>query len=414
MSDADEVFSATDARVSAAIGKLKTRELCDHCLGRLVGKIGHGYSNDERGAIIRKEMGVPQLPTGKKCHICENLFEKTGQMALAVTRRLSEMEYATFSVGSRYDPALLDREETVWSECGNEFAEPVKAEVNREVGKRVERSAGRRVDIKNPDITAIIDVNFFEVDLEVHSLFIYGRYMKYDRTLPQTRWPCRKCQGKGCDHCGGTGKMYQESVEELIRPEFMKAAESPETAMHGMGREDIDARMLGNGRPFVLELKRPVRRTLDLASLMQRTNEVNEGRVEIAGLRLSSKEEVRAIKEAESEKSYRVIVEFPAPVESTKLIEAVGSLRQSRIEQRTPNRVSHRRSDLVRSKSVVDAEVEALEGTRATIRIRAASGTYIKELMNGDEGRTTPSLAGLLGAKVSVVQLDVIGIHDEG
>jgi tRNA U54 and U55 pseudouridine synthase Pus10 len=33
--------------------------------------------------------------------------------------------------------------------------------------------------------------------------------------------------------------------------------------------------------------------------------------------------------------------------------------------------------------------------------------------MHGDEGRTSPSLAALLGTKVSVVQLDVIGIHDE-
>jgi len=414
MSDASEVFSTADERVSATIGGLKTTELCDHCLGRLVGKVGHGYSNDERGRIVRKGMGVPELPAGKKCHICGNIFDSTGQMALAVSRRLSTVEYSTFSVGSRYDPALLDREETIWAECGNEFAEPIKGEVNREVGKRVERITGRRVDTKNPDVTAIIDVNFFEVDLEIHSLYIYGRYLKFDRTLPQTRWPCRKCQGKGCEHCGGTGKMYQESVEELIRPEFMKAAESQETAMHGMGREDIDARMLGNGRPFVLELKRPAKRAVDLTALAERTNAANRGRVEITGLRPSDKEEVRALKEAEAEKSYRVIVEFPAVVEPTKLIEAVGSLRQSRIEQRTPNRVSHRRSDLVRSRSVFDAEVEAIEGARATIRVRAASGTYIKELMNGDEGRTSPSLAGLLGTKVSVVQLDVIGIHDKG
>ena len=414
MSDANEVFSISDERVSTAISKLKTLELCNHCLGRLVGKIGHGYSNDERGGMIRKGLGVPQLPVGKKCHICENIFDKADQMALAISRKLSEVEYITFSVGSRYDPALIDREETVWGECGNEFAEPIKAEVNREVGKRTEKITGKHVDTKNPDVTAIIDVNFFEVDLEIHSLFIYGRYLKFDRTIPQTRWPCRTCQGKGCDRCGGTGKMYQESVEELVRPEFMKAAVSAETAMHGMGREDIDARMLGNGRPFVLELKRPAKRTVDLAALAEMTNITNKGRVEIIGLRTSNKEEVRAIKESESEKSYRVIVEFPAVLDPTKLIEAVGSLRQSRIEQRTPNRVSHRRSDLIRSRSIFDAEVEALEGTRATIRVRAASGTYIKELMNGDEGRTIPSLAGLLGTKVSVVQLDVIGIHDKG
>ena len=171
--------------------------------------------------------------------------------------------------------------------------------------------------------------------------------------------------------------------------------------------------MLGNGRPFVLELKKPTRRTLDLEHLQKITNEANKGRVEITGLRMSNKEEVRRIKDAESEKSYRVTVEFLEDVDSTKLKKAVSSLRQSPIEQRTPNRVSHRRADLVRRRAIIDSELESLEGRRATIRIRAASGTYIKELMHGDEGRTSPSLAALLGTKVSVVQLDVIGIHDE-
>jgi tRNA pseudouridine synthase 10 len=413
MDDHKEIFSASDERISSTISKLKTRDLCDHCLGRLVGKVGHGYSNDERGTIIRKDLHVPPLAEESKCVICENLFRRSDQMAAAVAKKLSEVDYERFSVGSRYDPAMINREETVWSECGNGFAEPIKAEVNREVGKRAERITGKRVDTGSPDVTAIIDVNFFDVELEINPVYVYGRYIKNDRTIPQTRWPCRKCQGKGCDHCGGTGKMYQESVEELIRPAFMEAARSEETAMHGMGREDIDARMLGNGRPFVLELKHPRIRRFDLESLARGTNEAAGGRVEISGLRMSSKEEVRRIKDAEAEKSYRVVVEFPEDVDSTKLKKAVGSLRQSPIEQRTPNRVSHRRADKVRSRTVIDSELESLEGRRATIRIRAASGTYIKELMHGDEGGTSPSLAALLGTKVSVVQLDVIGIHDE-
>ena len=37
-------------------------------------------------------------------------------------------------------------------------------------------------------------------------------------------------------------------------------------AFHGMGREDIDVRCLGRGRPFVVELKSPMRR----ASMPQR------------------------------------------------------------------------------------------------------------------------------------------------
>jgi tRNA pseudouridine synthase 10 len=182
MNDSD-IFDASDGKVASTIGKLKTRDLCDHCLGRLVGKVGHGYSNDERGKLIRTAFDIDILPGGQKCHICENLFEKCDQMAAAVAKKLSEVDYALFSVGSRYDPAMINREENLWSECGAEFAEPMKSEVNREVGKRAEKLTGKSVDTKNPDVTAIIDVNFFDVELEINPIYIYGMYLKHDRTI---------------------------------------------------------------------------------------------------------------------------------------------------------------------------------------------------------------------------------------
>ena len=57
--------------------------------------------------------------------------------------------------------------------------------------------------------------------------------------------------------------MYQESVEEFISEPVLLAAKGVASKFHGSGREDIDARMLGNGRPFVLEISEPKIRTLD-------------------------------------------------------------------------------------------------------------------------------------------------------
>ena len=45
--------------------------------------------------------------------------------------------------------------------------------------------------------------------------------------------------------------------------------------------------------------------------------------------------------------------------------------------------------------------------------IRAESGTYIKELVHSDGGRTTPSVAQVLGRTCRVVWLDVQDIHGE-
>jgi tRNA pseudouridine synthase 10 len=84
------------------------------------------------------------------------------------------------------------------------------------------------------------------------------------------------------------------------------------------------------------------------------------------------------------------------------------------IAQRTPSRVVHRRADTLRHRSVRRAELLRVEGDLAEIRVTAEAGTYIKELVHGDQGRTEPSLAERLGVACEVLELDVEEIHDTG
>jgi tRNA pseudouridine synthase 10 len=59
------------------------------------------------------------------------------------------------------------------------------------------------------------------------------------------------------------------------------------------------------------------------------------------------------------------------------------------------------------------AEVLSTDGTVAELRVTAEAGSYIKELVHGDQGRTKPSLADLLGVACEVLELDVVDVHDE-
>jgi len=43
--------------------------------------------------------------------------------------------------------------------------------------------------------------------------------------------------------------------------------------------------------------------------------------------------------------------------------------------------------------------------------VRAESGTYVKELIHSDEGRTTPSITERLGGECEVLWLDVEEVH---
>jgi tRNA pseudouridine synthase 10 len=177
-----------------------------------------------------------------------------------------------------------------------------------------------------------------------------------------------------------------------------------------MGREDIDARMLGEGRPFVLEVRRPARRGLDLQSLEAEINRRAEGRVEVLGFAAGTAEDVLRVKEARPEKSYRVTVRGEAGQE--RIMRVLGLVGDRAVAQRTPKRVAHRRADRVRTRRIVAARLVSTEPGRFTLDLRAEAGTYIKEWIEGDDGRTEPSLARLLGVPLSVETLDVLAVHD--
>jgi tRNA pseudouridine synthase 10 len=206
--------------------------------------------------------------------------------------------------------------------------------------------------------------------------------------------------------------MYRDSVEEFVGRVALRHAEGKDHRFHGMGREDIDALMLGTGRPFVLEVKDPRKRTLDLAAVQAEVNSSTD-KIEVSGLRPSDGGEVARIKQARPKKSYRVRVAFSAPVREENLKEVVVSLGGTNIAQQTPNRVKHRRADLNRGRKVISMEARLLTPTEAEFDITAEAGTYIKEFVHGDGGRTVPSVSGSLGVACEVKSLDVLNIMDD-
>jgi len=248
---------------------------------------------------------------------------------------------------------------------------------------------------------------------------VYGRYRKLERDIPQTEWPCRECKGSGrqgadpCDHCGGSGYLYDDSVEEYTAPVVEDVMDGTEATFHGAGREDVDALMLGTGRPFVIEVEEPRRRRVDTDRLQADINAFADGAVEVEGLRLATYDMVERVKEHDAAKRYRAEVAFDADVDADALAAAVEELEGTTVEQYTPNRVDHRRASITRERDVYEATAELDDARHAIVEIHGEGGLYIKELISGDEGRTEPSLAGLLGVGAEVTALDVVAVEGE-
>jgi tRNA pseudouridine synthase 10 len=251
-------------------------------------------------------------------------------------------------------------------------------------------------------------------------VFVEGRYRKLCRNLPQTVFFCPDCKGhprrrRGCARCEGFGKLTRDSVQELVGWVAGKAFGTRKNKFHGAGREDVDVRMLGRGRPFVLEMVDPKQFDVDLAALEEEINQRNEGRLEIHGLHWTEKARVAYLKETPHAKEYEALVAFDAPVTE----EAFRPHLERRIDvvQRTPERVAHRRANKDRERWIelcsAEPDADPGGGTRWRIRLRTQHGTYVKEVLSGEGGKTEPSLSALFGVPCRCLELDVLGILDE-
>ncbi len=417
---------------------LEEGPICDHCLGRQFAKLSTGLTNKERGSALKTALamlghqkfkeGDPSLlkrlapctrqvrtilninGTDEKCWLCNDLFQSLDIWVQRSLELLKKYQYDTFLVGTKVSGLLAENEEILWAATSSTiWAEPLKSELNREIGKLIQEETDKEVDFDRPDIFVLLNLAEDKVELQSSSLFIYGRYKKLARGIPQTRWSCPLCQGDGCEDCDYKGTLYTTSVEGLMKDPVIESSGGTDVVLHGAGREDIDALMLGTGRPFVLEVKEPLYRHFDLIDLENSINRSAENRIEVKGLRFVEKKMVVEVKTADADKVYRVRLTFSEAVSEEELKASLDKLC-TKIKQRTPSRVAHRRSDKVRTRTVHFAKFMDLDADGATICIRCESGLYVKELISGDDERTKPNLSELLGTKVLVKELDVIGV----
>ena len=400
--------------------------LCDPCLGRVVADRSHGLSNAERGAAMRVgsqlQEDTPMEPLEPEaCWVCGGLTEGFDAWADRCVAAVGETEFETYQVGSRPPPLVVENDRLLRELIGvdPEAGESIRSELNREVGKRIGALTDTTVEFTRPHVQFILDVEADSVVVEVNSAFVYGRYRKLRRDIPQTKWPCSECDGSGragtmaCPGCEGTGFRYPTSVEQEVAPVIEEIMVGVDSRFHGAGREDVDARMLGEGRPFVVEVLEPRRRTVDTAALTRAVNTAAAEVVEVSPLQHATYEQVERVKSLAASKRYRAEVRFAQPVTEDALSGAMEALTAAPIEQYTPRRVDHRRAALTRVRSVYEATVRSCEGTEAVLEIHGEGGLYIKELISGDEGRTEPSVAGLVGVDATVTALDVLAVTGE-
>jgi tRNA pseudouridine synthase 10 len=435
--------------IEVAESLLREYALCDHCLGRQFAMLGHGLPNEERGRAIKlllvldgsrrlregddsgrdiltsvaingsskfaistlNALGLPVEETEASCYLCEGVFNSLEELVQEVVKRLSKFEFESFLVGVKGSAKIEEREDELRVKFDVKWGESIRSELGREIGKKIVEATGKKVDHGRPNILITVDPLTNRTSLEANPLFIFGRYRKLVRGIPQSKWICSQCKGEGCPKCGWTGKTYPDSIEELISNPLLRTTKGGKVKLHAAGREDIDAKVLGSGRPFVVEVKNPKTWKINLDRLEEEINQGAEGKIEVNNLKFSSKEEVKKLKDSgQAAKVYRAIVEFEEAIPDTSISEIIEGLNGKLVHQLTPSRVMHRRALRMRRKRVHGIEFKRLKSNLIEMMIRCQGGLYVKELISGDGGRTTPSLTEITGVHAKCAEVDVIDI----
>lgn len=393
--------------------------VCDYCLHRVGGRRTKN-TGKEGGKAVREDahardpdlakFGAPEV-----CPLCEDLFDDVENIVSRVTESVEGVQHSTMQFGIHLPKDLIQEEDRIRSRHGAPGSRPLKAAFVDAIQANLSNHLTDVNFVKeNPDLMIRVDGLTLRVDIDIRPVFLYGRYRKLSREIPQTRWPCRACRGReeGCESCQGTGLQYLDSIQDLIGEPIREALNSEDTSFHGMGREDIDVRCLGSGRPFILEIKNPLVREHDLDELVSLVNANGSGMVEIDSLEWTHKKRVAKIKQHRSDKTYTICFKTSEKPDEEEAIVAIEGLSGTILEQETPKRVSHRRAAKTRKRKVVSVDRVTVEDDTIEITLRCEAGTYIKELVHSDEGRTVPSISSVLGCECEVLWLDVEEIHD--
>ena len=417
---------------------LRDYPLCDHCLGRMFALLGRGMSNRERGRALKTlvvmrlherirngdrealeefrklaprlggvarqlylELFGEELRGGEECFICRGALPGViERLAEEAARKLRAMDLRGFIVAARVDPETRGREDEVKRIHGLAYAESIGSEIKRELGKRIRELTGLEPDFERPDAVLLVDTAGWSLTVQLMPELIAGRYWKTARRVSQSIWVTRRGE-----------RRYPFSVEDGLAwlAEVMDASN---VVLHAAGREDADVRMLGTGRPFIVEVKEARRRGLSLALLEEELSKRNRGFTEYVLTGPARRSNVAEVKGADSRHSkvYRAIVVVEDTVSDEELRGLEEFFRGREVRQRTPRRVRHRRPDVVRERIVYSVAARRLGARVFEALIHAEGGLYIKELVSGDEGDTEPSFASYLGRQAYCASLDVVAV----
>ena len=410
--------------IEKAMEILRKYPLCDHCLGRLFARLGTGLSNEERGRAIKdyllmkihekiiseglsdelvndvralalsghepsikflRNLGIEVSPA--PCYVCGNsIFNRLDEWSRNIAESLRSLgvEYRSFRLGSRVPIDVLRKELNITTEFNISSSESIKRELNRELGKRVSSILGVQFSREEPDVETIIDITTNTVTTQVMPIYIFTRYRRIYRIVDgkeNTRWP----------------------IDRVVQ-----AYSAQDAIVHTGGDDPSGARVLGNGRPAVIQVIRPGKR-LDIKDasplLVDPSYDVLLG--ELSYVKSSTITRVKA-RVRDYVITYRVLAIADGYITNEAMMSLHDYFRNRQVVQR------FRRGRRVRRRvsMIYELDGRVVRGRLVEFLIKCQGNLYIRGFVHGGFGDVEPSIAGVLSIGIRPVEIDILNVTD--
>ena len=363
---------------------LRNYHLCDFCIGRLISNELDLKPSSNLGKKFNSKTKKSEL---RKCFICKNIFENFDQVVTHMIESSSSYQFSTFLIGSILKPSVSDNEDIIRSKFKLKGSVNIKNQINHEIGKKFARKTKSKLDTTNPEIT--LKINFKDNSCKIHSrsLFMYGRYTKRKRNLPQKQTPCKNCQGKGCFSCDFHGLENFNSVEGQIAKFVIGKFNSKQVKINWIGGEDKASLISGNGRPFFVKISEPRIRRLRI----KKQNELN-------GIKLHDLRQIKnqPIDSVPFRSKVVILVKSELPLQNNLL-------KKLLIVKNNPLVIKNQGERIVK-KSIYDFKYKKLNSNTLKISMVVDGGVPLKSFI--ENSNVQPNVTELLQNRCTCVQFD--------
>ena len=239
----------------------KNYDLCEYCAGRLISKFTGKPSSKLLGKKYLKKFSKS---SDTKCYICKNIFQNLDTMLSNIYEKSNNIDFKTFNLGLTLKNSFLEKDDYIKSKFKIKGIENIKFGISKEMAKKISQKTKSKRILVDPEM--FIQANFKDGSCTIRTkpIFIYGRYNKKIRKLPQKQLSCKKCNGIGCHNCDFKGFENIESIEGKISNFLIKKFDGTQVKINWIGGEDQSSLVLGKGRPFFVKILNPKRRNRTL------------------------------------------------------------------------------------------------------------------------------------------------------